>query len=293
MRGCTDRRRIDARGLPYSVLGSALGPASRATVLFLHGFAGCADDWAEIAERLRAEGFASVAVDLPGHGSTGVPDDADRYTAGSVVRDLATILDALGIPAAHWVGYSMGARVALRAALDAPERVRSLVLESASTGIPDPHARRDRLERDLALARDIEARGIEWFVSHWESQPIFDTQRAVAPAARDALRARRLRHRPEGLARALRGFGQGAEPDLTPRLSAVRVPTLILAGELDPPYLAHAERLASGIPDSERIVIDGAGHNIHLERPEPFGRTLVARLARFAASPSAPARAHA
>ena len=293
MRGCTDRRRIDVRGLPYSVSATALGPASRATALFLHGFAGGADDWTEIAERLRAEGFGSVAVDLPGHGSTGLVEDADRYSAGSVVRDLATILDSIGIPSAHWLGYSMGARIALRAAMDLPERVRSVVLESASTGIPDPDARRDRLDRDLALARDIETRGIEWFVSHWESQPLFDTQRTLTPAARDAQRARRLRHRPEGLARALRGFSQGAEPDLTPRLSAVRVPTLILAGELDPPYLAHAERLISGIPDAERIVIDGAGHNIHLERPEPFERALVARLARLESARSVPARTHA
>jgi 2-succinyl-6-hydroxy-2,4-cyclohexadiene-1-carboxylate synthase len=270
----------------------ALGPATRGTVVFLHGFAGCADDWTGVMEMVRAEGYGSIAVDLPGHGSTGAPEDPDRYTAHSVVGDLTAILDALGTPAAHWVGYSMGARVALRAALEVPDRVRSLILESASTGIPDPETRRDRLERDLALAHEIEARGIEWFVAHWEAQPIFATQRGLETSIQDAQRVRRLRHRPDGLARALRGFGLGAEPDLTPRLSAVRVPTLVLAGELDSPYIANAERLASGLPDSDRTVIGGAGHNIHLERPEPFGRALAVRLARLTGS-STPARAHA
>jgi 2-succinyl-6-hydroxy-2,4-cyclohexadiene-1-carboxylate synthase len=291
VKGCPSRRRIEVRGLPYSVLEPGRGPSSLGTVLFLHGFAGGADDWSGTMEMLRASGVGSAAVDLPGHGLTGAPDDAERYAPASVARDLAEILDALGLPSAHVAAYSMGARVALRMALDAPERVRSLILESATTGIAESEARRERRERDESLARNIESRGIEWFVAHWEALPIFSSQRTLPPAACDAQRARRLRQRPEGLAHALRGLGQGAEPDLTPRLSELRVPTLLLAGELDPPYLAHAERIASLLPDAERVVIGGAGHNTHLERPERFGRTLLDRLARLEAP--APERAHA
>lgn len=292
MRGCPARRRIPVRGLPYSVAASGLGSASRGAVLFLHGFAGGADDWTGILEALRAGGYASVAVDLPGHGSTGAPPDSGRYSPGCVARDLAEALDALGVPSVHAVGYSMGARVALRFALDAPARVRSLVLESGTTGIPEPDARRGRLERDESLARDIEARDIEWFVAHWEALPIFSSQRALRAEVLEAQRSRRLRQRPDGLARALRGMGQGAEPDLTPRLSEIRVPVLLLAGELDPSYTAHAERIASRIPHAERIVVPDAGHNIHLERPELFGRILLDRLARLEAHASA-VRAHA
>jgi 2-succinyl-6-hydroxy-2,4-cyclohexadiene-1-carboxylate synthase len=293
VRGCPSRRRIEIRSVAYSILVSSLGPATRGTVIFLHGFAGSADDWAFAMDALRGAGYGAAAVDLTGHGRTDAPLDPERYGAASVVRDLAELVPALGISDAHWVGYSMGARVALRVALDAPERVRSLVLESASTGIPEDGARQARLARDLDLAREIETRGIEWFVSHWESQPVFETQRALELATREAQRARRLRQRPEGLARALRGLGQGAEPDLTPRLSAVRIPTLLLAGELDLPYLAHAERIASRIPEAERIVIGGAGHNIHLERPEPYARTLLDRLARLEGALARGGPAHA
>ena len=278
MRGCPTRRRIDIRGLPYSVVTEGLGPAQSGTVLFLHGFAGGADDWTWIAEWVRENGYASIAVDLPGHGYTDSPADPARYSVASVVRDLAEILDALGVASVHVMGYSMGARIALRMALDMPQRVRSLILESGTTGILDPEARRERLEKDEALAREIESRGIEWFVGHWEALPIFATQSEVPEDRRDAQRARRLLQRPEGLARALRGLGQGAEPDLTPRLSEVAVPTLVIAGELDPSYRAHAERLASGISDSKQVVVQHAGHNVHLEQPEALSMVLTLTL---------------
>jgi 2-succinyl-6-hydroxy-2,4-cyclohexadiene-1-carboxylate synthase len=278
VRGCPTRRRIEIRGLPYSVVAEGLGPARSGTVLFLHGFAGGADDWAWIAEWVREHGYASIAVDLPGHGYTDSPADPERYAPESVVRDLTEILDALGVAAVHVMGYSMGARLALRLALDAPERVRSLILESGTTGIPDSEARSERREKDEVLAREIESRGIEWFVGHWEALPIFATQSVVPAERREAQRARRLLQRPEGLAGALRGLGQGAEPDLTPRLSEVGVPTLILAGELDPSYRAHAERLASGIPDSKQVLVQRAGHNVHLEQPEALSMVLTLTL---------------
>lgn len=292
MRGCPPRRRIEIRGLPYSVIASGLGPASGGTVLFLHGFAGGADDWTWIAEWVRENGFASVAVDLPGHGYTDSPADPARYTPESVVRDFAEILSALGVGSVHVMGYSMGARLALRMALDEPDRVRSLILESGTTGIPDPETRRERREKDELLARDIESRGIEWFVGHWEALPIFSTQRSLPPETRDAQRSRRLLQRSEGLARALRGLGQGAEPDLTPRLPEVTVSTLVLAGELDPAYRAHAERLASGIPESKQVVIQRAGHNIHLEQPEALGMVLTLTLKELRRQGSAATSTH-
>ena len=121
---------------------------------------------------------------------------AEKGFKNTTVRDIAAILTSLGVGAAHWVGYSMGARVGLRAPLDAPSRVLSLTLESVSTGISDPVARDERRLGDDGLAKDIEERGIAWFVSHWESQPIFATQAFLPQSSREAQRARRLhRHR--------------------------------------------------------------------------------------------------
>jgi 2-succinyl-6-hydroxy-2,4-cyclohexadiene-1-carboxylate synthase len=180
---------------------------------------------------------------------------------------------------AHWVGYSMGARLALRAAIDVPSRVHSLTLESLSTGISDPVAREERRLRDEVLAEDIDKRGIAWFVPHWESQPIFATQASLPVGRREAQRARRLLQRPEGLARSLRGLGQGAIPDLADRLGAVLTPALLVAGSLDLAYVANAHRISSLLPSASVRIVPGAGHNVHLERPEEFARALLDHLA--------------
>jgi 2-succinyl-6-hydroxy-2,4-cyclohexadiene-1-carboxylate synthase len=253
--------------------------AASATAVLLHGFAGSADDWREIEEPLAAAGVRTIAIDLPGHGGTDAPTDLSRYATVETADDLVSILSALGVGRAHWVGYSMGARIALRVALDAPARTTSLALESASTGIADDVARAERRARDEALASEIETRGIEWFVPHWGSQPIFATQASLPAERQEAQRARRLRQRPAGLARSLRASGQGATPDLTPQLGAIACPALLIAGAEDAPYVAHARRIAGELRSASVRIVPGAGHNVHLERPEEFTRALLDHLA--------------
>ena len=278
MRGCVDRHRVIVDRVSYAVRvhGTATGQGA---VVLLHGFTGSADDWRDTAEALAGSGFRAIAVDLPGHGATDTPSDPARYTPEAVVQGVATVLTSLGIGAAHWVGYSMGARLALRAALDTPSRVLSLTLESASTGVPDPLAREERRQRDELLATDIEKRGIAWFVLHWESLPIFATQASLSPSRREAQRTRRLLQRPEGMARSLRGLGQGAAPDLTHRLTNFLHPTLLVAGALDSAYVESAQRIVNLLPSASVRIIPEAGHNVHLERPEEFKRALLDHLA--------------
>lgn len=278
MRGCVDRHRVLADRVNYAV--RVHGTASKeGTVILLHGFSGCAEDWREVADALARSGFRAIAVDLPGHGGTDAPADPTCYGPEATVRGLGTILNALGVGSAHWVGYSMGARLALRAAIDAPSRVLSLTLESLSTGISDPVAREERRRRDEILAGDIEKRGIAWFVPHWESQPIFVTQASLTTGRRESQRTRRLLQRPEGLARSLRALGQGAMPDLGDRLGPVLKPALLVAGALDLAYVANAHRISSLLPCASVRIVPGAGHNVHLERPEEFTRALLDHLA--------------
>jgi 2-succinyl-6-hydroxy-2,4-cyclohexadiene-1-carboxylate synthase len=278
MRGCVDRHRILADRVSYAV--RVHGTASKeGTVILLHGFSGCAEDWREVADALARSGFRAIAVDLPGHGGTDAPTDPSCYGPEATIRGLGTILNALGVSRAHWVGYSMGARLALRAAIDAPSRILSLTLESTSTGISDPVAREERRRRDEVLADDIDKRGIAWFVPHWESQPIFATQASLPVGRREAQRTRRLLQRPGGLARSLRGLGQGAMPDLADRLGAIHKPVLLVAGALDLAYVANAHRISSLLPSASVRIVSGAGHNVHLEQPEEFTRALLDHLA--------------
>src|SRR3954447_15397395 len=101
------------------------------------------------------------------------------------------------------VGYSMGGRILLHAALREPGRFGSLALIGVSAGVDDPVERR---RSDEALAAWIEQHSIEEVVDHWERQPVFATQ---SEALRGQQRAGRLSHDPRELALLLRSAGQG------------------------------------------------------------------------------------
>ena len=290
MKGCADVRRTAIRGLSYSVVGTGRPVTARGIVLLLHGFAGSAADFQETADVVATAGFAAIAIDLPGHGRTEVPSDPKRFSIEETARDLVQVLDSLGVPLVHAAGYSMGGRVALYLTLEFPERVASLVLESASPGVASPDERTDRAARDATLAAEIETRGIAWFVDHWESHPLFYTQRALPASVRSPTRARRLLASPAGLAGSLRGLGQGAQPYLGPRLASVAAPTLFVTGGLDAKYTSLSEEMAAQVPDAERLVVPAAGHNVHLEQPRAFERALIDHLQRVERAGRAEAR---
>lgn len=279
---------VAVRGLRYNVREQ--GAADAPPVLLLHGFAGSSADWEPLAGGVAEAGFRAVLVDLPGHGATDRPRDAGRYAIEETALDLVDLLADRGLDAAHWVGYSMGGRVALYVAATRPDRVTSLCLESASPGIEAEPARAERRTADERLAADIEARGIDWFADSWGAKPIFATQQALPDAVRATLRARRLANDPAGLAGSLRGLGQGVQPYLGARLGAVRCPALLVTGSRDAKYTELAARLAAEFPRGRHVTVPGAGHNVHLEDPDAFARALLEHLTPFAPAPRADAR---
>jgi 2-succinyl-6-hydroxy-2,4-cyclohexadiene-1-carboxylate synthase len=240
-------------------------------LLLIHGFTGRGTAWGSHAAVL-ARSFRTIVVDLPGHGRTGIHADLARIGVEGTADDLAVILERLDAVPAHVLGYSLGARVALRLAVAHPDVVARLVLESPSAGIARAGERSSRRRADAALAAAIERDGIEAFVDAWERRPVFASQ-ATLPARR-AARIRRLRlgNRGAGLAASLRAAGQGAMAPLHDRLAAVRAPTLVIAGALDPAGRARAETVASGVPGARVAILDGAGHTPHEERPLRFRR---------------------
>jgi len=285
--GWGDPRIIDIAGLSYAVRLTGSPGSARAAVVMLHGFSGSSEDWTETASALAAAGYAAVGIDLPGHGLTEIPGDPRRFTMPSTARDLTTLITTLGIAHAHWLGYSMGGRVALYMGVTEPVRAASLILEAATPGIEEEPARKERRDRDEALASEIGARGIPWFVDHWESLPIFESQRGLSKETLEAQRSRRLRNTAAGLAGSLRGLGQGAREFLGPRLSSIRRPALLLAGGLDLKYATIAQQMGASIPGAEVVIVPGAGHNVHLEKPGAFHQAILGRLHRLEAeSPS-------
>lgn len=191
------------------------------------------DAWAPVAERL-GERYPSVLLDHAG----------EQPPPGAVV-----------------VGYSMGGRLALHAALAEPERWRALVLVGVRAGVEDPAARR---AADEDLAAWIERSPIEEVVANWEAQPVFATQ---PPELVEVQRPGRLSQDPKRLAELLRTAGQGAMPAVWDRLGELELPVLCVAGALDAPYVAAERRMAALLPGGTLRTIAGCGHAPQLEAP--------------------------
>ena len=236
------------------------------TALLVHGFAGTAGSWDAVSALLDRKRYRPLAVDLRGHGQTA--------GASPISFDLC-ISDLLAAAPQRFtlVGYSMGGRIALQLALAAPERVERLVLVSTTAGISDAADRELRLERDLALASEIETSSIAEFADSWLAGPLFCGDRAEVNAA---ARSEIEKNTPVGLARALRGLSVGLMEPVWARLGEVDMPTTVIAGEHDRQYVALAEQLSQSIQSSQLMIIPAAGHAIPRNAPGELAALLSA-----------------
>ena len=240
------------------------------TLVMLHGFTGSAAGWGSHLDTLAACGWRVIALDLPGHGLSDAPEDPQRYAIEYCQQDILAALQSSGVSQGEAVllGYSMGGRIALYTAFSG--FFRALILESASPGLEDPVEREQRRSSDEALAASIERDGVQAFIDRWEKLPLFASQNTLPAETREALRSQRLHNRAGGLAQSLRGVGVGVQPSLHARLPTLRIPVLLIAGELDTKFTAIARSMARALPQSQLYIVPGAGHAVHLERPEEF-----------------------
>ncbi len=126
----------DGLELAYFDEGDPNGPP----VLLIHGFASTAiANWVNPGwlKTLGDAGYRVIAIDNRGHGASDKSYDADAYHPWIMAEDAVALLDHLGIPEAHVMGYSMGARVSTFLAMAHPDRVRSLVLGGLGIGMVD------------------------------------------------------------------------------------------------------------------------------------------------------------
>jgi 2-succinyl-6-hydroxy-2,4-cyclohexadiene-1-carboxylate synthase len=254
------------------------GRPAAGRVVLVHGFTQTLGSWKVVGERLGGR-WEVVRVDLPGHGgSSGV-----RVGFGEAA---GLVGDAGGV--GTYLGYSLGGRLCLRLALDRPDLVRGLVLIGVSPGIADAAGRAERRAADEALAAGIERDGVAAFLDRWLAGPLFATLPEAA-----AGRAERLANTADGLASALRRLGTGVQAPLWDRLGGLRPPVLLVAGERDAKFAGLAREMAAAVGPTARVaIVPGAGHAVHLERPEETAALIEAFLTGAGAEgpgPSGPA----
>jgi 2-succinyl-6-hydroxy-2,4-cyclohexadiene-1-carboxylate synthase len=233
-------------------------------LVMLHGFGQTCRCWGPLATDL-ARDHEVMRLDAPGHGGS-------SHVRASLSETAALVAATAG--PGGYLGYSMGARMALHVALERPDLVHRLVLIGGTPGIEDPGDRAARHRRDRDLAQRIRQRGVDAFVHEWLEQPMF----AGLPAHVRFDDERRA-NTAEGLANSLELAGTGAQASLWPDLGKLDMPVLLIAGEADHHYAAVAERMARAIgANAEAVRIPDAGHAAHLEQPESFIAALRAWL---------------
>lgn len=249
-------------------------------VCFVHGWACSVYTWRHNMPAVSDAGRRSVAFDLLGHGLSDKPLRDALYTLPAMAAQLREVLDAMGIARPVLVGHSMGAAIALRLALDAPERVAGLVL-AAPVGfgaISDMHL----LHR---LTPPPVERVIPYLTPRWAFRVALwraygrirratarDVDEYYAPTADPAF----LRV----LCRLSHAFDwSSGDPSA---LAGVRCPTAVLFGGRD--HLVRASacgRYTAALPDARVDEIPDAGHALPEEVPEIVNAAIL-RLARIA-----------
>lgn len=231
-------------------------PPGDQRLVLLHGFTQTAECWGPVGDDL-ARDHDVVRLDAPGHGSaTDVRADLVETAA------LAAAAGGRGV----YVGYSMGARMALHVALEHPAVVAGLVLVGGTPGIADEDERAARQAQDHSLAARIRTIGVDAFLTEWLDQPLFA---GLPDWAR--FDDERRRNTAEGLASSLELAGTGSQTPLWDRLPELQMPVLVVAGADDARYAALAAAMASSVgANAEVALVPDAGHAAHLERPDAF-----------------------
>ncbi|MFL5803821.1 MAG: alpha/beta fold hydrolase [Roseiflexaceae bacterium] len=228
------------------------------------------DQWALFAQHYRV-----IRCDLPGYGQSSIPDR--EFALHEIV---AGLLGHLNVERAHVAGASWGGRVALDFALAHPEKVAKLVLVCPSVGGEKPSAAVERFgeEEEALLERGDLAAATELNLRMWVDGP-HRAPGQVDPSVRERVRV--MQHHAFTIPTPLGAELIHIDPPAIERLAEVRVPTLVVVGDLDiAEKLAMAERLAAEIPGACQVVIPGAAHMVTMERPEEFNRVILDFLSR-------------
>lgn len=277
-------RSIEVQGHGGRVqLAIAEAGAGGRPLLLVHGFTGAKEDFTEWLDPLAELGWHAVAPDQRGHGASSQPTEEEAYSFDAFAADLFGLLDALGWDRCALLGHSMGGMVAQTAVLEAPHRFDALVLmDTSHRGLrADPGL----IELGVALART------EGIAAVMAAQDAMAADQPLGTAAHERVLATREGYRefsqrkmlassPAMYVAMLTSITANDGIDRLPQLGSIDLPTLVLVGDQDAPFLKPARRMAAAIPGAELAVVPDAGHSPQFESPAHWWKALRGFLAR-------------
>jgi pimeloyl-ACP methyl ester carboxylesterase len=244
----------DGVKIHYEVAGS--GPA----LILTHGYSSTGEMWAGQIEPL-AKHFTVITWDMRGHGRSDYPADQAAYSEEATVADMAALLDAVGARDAVVGGLSLGGYMSLAFHATHPERTRALLIVDTGPGYKNDEARAGWNANAIRRAERYEEDGLP------------DLAKASAEV-------RLARHRDAtGLARAARGMLTQKSARVIESLPGVKVPSVVIVGANDTPFLAASDYMAAKIPGAKKVVIPDAGHSANIDQPAAFNAALMDFLA--------------
>jgi pimeloyl-ACP methyl ester carboxylesterase len=249
--------RLDRDGVQihYEVYGT--GPV----ILLTHGYSASSQMWRGQIEPLSRK-HTLLIWDMRGHGASDYPSEQSAYDEAATVADMAALLDALGARTAVVGGLSLGGYMSLAFHRVHPERAKALMIIDTGPGYRSATARADWNRNALARADRLERDGL-----------------AALGTSREVLASH---HRSaEGLARAARGMLTQRDAAVIDSLPTICVPSLVIAGANDHPFLPATDYMAKKIPGAKKVIIRDAGHAVNIDQPALFNAVVLDFLDRL------------
>jgi pimeloyl-ACP methyl ester carboxylesterase len=236
-------------------------PGGTPAILLTHGYTSSSHMWAPNLAAL-TQRHRVITWDLRGHGRSDYPDDVELYREALAVADMAAVLDAEGERRAIIGGLSLGGYLSLAFHLAHPERTAALMLFDTGPGYKRDDGRDEWNRIAVAYAEGFESRGLDALPSTGRSEVRRDVHRNA-----------------DGLARSARGTLTQHDARVIESLPAIAVPTLVLVGDRDKPFLSATDYMAAKIPGATKVVLADAGHAANIDQPEAFDRAVADFLA--------------
>ena len=229
----------------YEVHGS--GPP----LILTHGYSSTSAMWNGQIEALSKQ-HQLILWDMRGHGQSDYPGDPAAYSEALTVADIAALLDEVGAARAIVGGLSLGGYMSLAFYRAHPERVSALLIIDTGPGFKKDEAREVWNERARATADRFDREGLDVLKSA--------SRERSTVSHRDA----------SGLARAARGMLTQRDAKVIEVLPEIKVPSLVVVGADDTPFLAASDYMAAKIPGARKAVIPAAGHAVNIDQPQAF-----------------------